>query len=68
MTYKDKDLFNPTNPNRLIKVGIATNGAAIYRRAETGQLHQEYGRRDWWGKQGMQSSSRDEMRELGFSR
>ena len=66
MVYKDRDLFNPTNPDRLLKVGIAKNGAAIYRRAESGKLYQEYGRNDWWGKQGMNSSTSEEMEQLNF--
>lgn len=66
MVYKDMDSFDPTNSDRLLKVGIARNGAAIYRRAESGKLHQEYGRRDWWGKQGMEDSVKDEMNALHF--
>ena len=66
MVYKEMDLHDPTNPDRLLKVGIARNGASIWRRAESGKLHQEYGRRDWWGKQGINSSSSDEMKQLGF--
>ena len=66
MVYKEMDLHDPTNPDRLLKVGIAKNGAAIWRRATSGKLHMEYHNRDWWGKQKINSSPSDEMEQLGF--